>query len=134
MAKNDLFRLDGTLEHDPAVDAWFKAREGRLGAIAHRWFQAMRACGDEVREVVHDGCPVACLGDAAFAYVHVFTTHVNVGFYQGAMLPDPKRLLQGEGKRMRHLKLRPEEPVDEAALTRLIHAAYAQIKASVEHG
>ncbi|HEU5351789.1 MAG TPA: DUF1801 domain-containing protein [Terracidiphilus sp.] len=134
MAKNDLFRLDGTLERDPAIDAWLKAREGHLGAIALRWFKAMRACGDEVREVLHDGCPVACLGDAPFGYVHVFTAHVNVGFYQGALLPDPSHLLLGEGKRMRHVKLRPGEPFDEAALTRLIDAAFAQMKASVEHG
>ena len=32
-----------------------------LGAIAHEWFEVMRKCGDEVREILHDGCPVACL-------------------------------------------------------------------------
>jgi hypothetical protein len=57
---------------------------------------------------LHDGCPVACLGDAPFSYVNVFTSHVNVGFFHGAALPDPAHLLPGTGKRhMRHVALRP---------------------------
>jgi len=111
-----------------------KDHAGDLGAIAHEWFEVMRSCGDEVREVLHDGCPVACLGDAPFAYVNVFTAHVNVGFFQGASLPDPARLLQGAGRFMRHVKLRPGTATNAAALTRLIEAAYSDIKARVEHG
>jgi hypothetical protein len=94
----------------------------------------MRKCGDEVRELIHDGCPVACLGDAPFGYVNVFTSHVNVGFFHGASLPDPSRLLQGTGKHMRHVKLIPGAPTQEAALYTFIDAAYADIKARVEHG
>ena len=94
----------------------------------------MRRCGDEVRELLHDGCPTACLGDAPFGYVNVFTSHVNVGFFQGAALPDPRRLLEGSGKFMRHVKLRPGTSTDDEALLKLIDAAYADIKARVEHG
>ena len=77
--------------------------------MARRWFEVMRGCGDEVREVLHDGCPVACLGDVPFGYVNVFTAHVNVGFFQGAGLRDPEGLLEGTGKFMRHVKLRVGE-------------------------
>jgi hypothetical protein len=94
----------------------------------------MRKCGDEVRETLHDGCPVACLGDVPFGYVNVFTSHVNVGFFQGATLPDPARLLQGAGKFMRHVKLRPGTAIDDASLRRLIEAAYSEIKARIENG
>src|SRR5471032_1380379 len=104
--RTELLRFKGTVERDPAVDAWMNEHRGELGAIAHEWFKAMRRCGDEVRELLHDGCPVACLGDVPFGYVNVFTSHVNVGFFQGAALPDPAHLLQGSGKRMRHVKLR----------------------------
>jgi hypothetical protein len=131
---SSLFRLNGAVERDPAIEAWFKRRHGELGAIAHRWFQVMRACGDEVREVLHDGCPTACLGDVAFAYVNAFTAHVNVGFFQGAALPDPSHLLEGNGKRMRHVKLKAETPVDAAALSKLIAAAYSDIKSRIENG
>jgi hypothetical protein len=132
--RTELFRLNGTVERDPAIDRWMKAHAGELGAIARQWFEVMRKCGDEVRELLHDGCPVACLGDAPFGYVNVFTSHVNVGFFQGAALPDPARLLQGNGKFMRHVKLRPGTSTNAAALRRLIDAAYSDIKAHVEYG
>src|SRR5579864_7820500 len=132
--RTELFRLNGTVERDPAIDGWMKAHAGELGAIAQRWFEVMRECGDEVRELLHDGCPTACLGDAAFGYVNVFASHVNVGFFQGASLSDPARLLQGTGKFMRHVKLKPETATDTAALSTLIEAAYSDIKARVEHG
>jgi hypothetical protein len=134
MIRTELFRLNGAVERDPAIDAWMNQHAGELGAIARQWFEVMRKCGDEVRELMHDGCPTACLGDAAFAYVNVFTSHVNVGFFQGASLPDPDRLLLGSGKFMRHVKLAPERAINAAALRRLIHTAYDDIKARVENG
>lgn len=129
-----LLRFEGAVERDSAIDAWLKEHTGELGAIARQWFEVMRKCGDEVRELLHDGCPVACLGDAPFGYVNVFTSHVNVGFFQGASLRDPSRLLQGDGKFMRHVKLRPGTAVNTDALQRLIEAAYMDIKSRVEHG
>jgi hypothetical protein len=129
-----LFRVNGAVVRDPAIDAWMKKHAGETGAIAHRWFEVMRECGDEVREVLHDGCPVACLGDVPFGYVNVFTSHVNVGFFQGASLPDPSHLLLGTGKFMRHVKLKPGSLPDPAALTQLIHTAYADIKSRIENG
>lgn len=131
--KSELLRFDGAVERDPAVDEWMKKHPGELGAIARQWFEVMRTCGDEVRELMHDGCPVACLGDVPFAYVNVFTSHVNVGFFQGASLPDPARILQGVGKLMRHVKLRPGIPASDVAIARLIHTAYADIKSRVEN-
>ncbi len=132
--RTDYLTFNGSVARDPAIDAWMKERAGELGAIAHRWFEVMRACGDEVRELLHDGCPVACLGDAPFGYVNVFTSHVDVGFFHGNALPDPARLLQGTGKYMRHVKLRPGTPTNDAALRRLIEVAWVDIKARVEHG
>jgi hypothetical protein len=129
-----LLRFNGAVQRDPAIDEWMKEHRSELRAIAQEWFEVMRKCGDEVREILHDGCPVACLGDAPFAYVNVFTSHVNVGFFHGAALPDPARLLQGAGKFMRHVKLRPGTATDAASLRKLIETAYSDIKARVENG
>jgi hypothetical protein len=134
MLTTELLRFNGAVERDPAIDAWMKKHAGELGTIAHRWFEVMRKCGDEVRELLHDGCPVACFGDAPFACVNVFTSHVNVGFFHGASLPDPANLLQGAGKFMRHVKLRPGTATNDAMLSRLIDTAYSDIKARVENG
>jgi len=111
-----------------------KERQGELGEIAREWFEAMRGCGDEVREVLHDGCPTACLGDVPFGYVNVFRAHVNVGFFYGAALRDPARLLEGSGKLGRHVKLKLGEAVDRAGLGALIEAAWVDVKERVENG
>jgi len=132
--KTEYLTFNGTVERDSAIEAWLTEHAGELGAIARRWFEVMRGCGDEVRELLHDGCPVGCLGDAPFGYVNAFTSHVNVGFFHGAALPDPAGLLQGTGKFMRHVKLRPGTATDAEALSRLIDAAYLDIKARVENG
>jgi hypothetical protein len=131
--RSELLRFNGAVARDPAIDAWMKEHAGELGAMAHHWFEAMRKCGDEVRELLHDGCPVACLGDVPFGYVNVFKSHVNVGFFRGAELPDPAHLLQGTGKLMRHVKLRPGTATNAAMLSRLIETAYSDIKARVEN-
>lgn len=133
-ARAELLRFDGAVQRDPAIDAWMKGRSGGLGTIAQQWFAVMRKCGDEVRELLHDGCPVACLGDAPFGYVNVFASHVNVGFFHGVGLPDPARLLEGAGKNMRHVKLTPGIATNAAALRGLIEAAYLDIKSRVENG
>jgi hypothetical protein len=66
------FRLPGGVERDPAIDAWMKERGGDLGSIADEWFRVMRERRDDVRELMHDGCPVACVGDAPFGYVNAY--------------------------------------------------------------
>jgi hypothetical protein len=129
-----LLTFPTAVKRDPAIDRWMDEHPGQLGAIARRWFEVMRACGDDVRELLHDGHPTACVGDAAFGYVNAFTAHVNVGFFRGAEIGDPAGLLEGTGKFMRHVKLRPEYNIDAAALTRLIETAYTDIKERLKSG
>lgn len=123
-----IFRLSHTERRDAAVDEWLRHEPSELRAIARRWFGVMRRCGADVREGLHDDQPTACVGNAAFAYVDAFTAHVNVGFFNGSELDDPGGLLEGSGRFMRHVKLRPGQDLDERALTRLIEAAYADLK------
>ena len=123
-----LLRFPEAVKQQPAIDVWLNEQAAGLGAIARTWFTRMRECGGDVRELMHDGCPTACVEDAAFGYVAVFRAHANVGFFFGAELEDPRGLLEGSGKRMRHVKARPGVELDSAALDALITAAYADIK------
>jgi hypothetical protein len=125
---SQLFLFPSAIKRDPAIEVWMREHSGELGAIARRWFEVMRDCGDDVRELLHDGHPTACVSDAAFGYVNAFSAHVNVGFFRGAEIADPERLLEGTGKFMRHVKLRPERDVDATALRKLIETAYADMK------
>jgi hypothetical protein len=120
------------MKRDPAIENWMEGHPGELGEIAKHWFEVMRKCGDDVRELLHDGHPTACIADAAFAYVNAFSAHVNVGFFRGAELSDPNGLLEGTGKFMRHVKLRPGCGIDAAALMKLVRTAYADMQERVQ--
>ncbi len=122
-------RFESAVRHDAAVDRWFESKPPDLAELARPWFERMRRLGDDVRELLHDGHPTACVGDAAFCYVNAFTAHVNVGFFLGAWLDDPSGLLEGTGKRMRHVKLRPGQEPDHASLAALIDNAYRDMRA-----
>jgi hypothetical protein len=126
-----LLQFPTAVARDPAVDAWFSKPGDELRGLAQPWFEQMRACGADVRELLHDGHPTACVDDAAFGYVNAFGAHVNVGFFHGAALDDPGGLLEGTGKRMRHVKLRWGQQVNAAALRALIASAYRDIRLRV---
>ena len=127
-----LFRLSLGVKRDPAVEAWLDKQHGELGLLARKWFDRIRACGFDVLEMVHDGLAVACVKDVPFAYVGVFKQHVNVGFFLGTELKDPAQLLEGTGKRMRHVKLKPGATLDTKALGTLIQESYADVKARLK--
>jgi hypothetical protein len=122
-------RFDGAIKHQPQIDRWFESRRPELATIARVWFAEMRDCGPDVTELLHDGHPTVCVADAAFGYVNIFTSHVNIGFFHGASLADPAGLLQGTGRFMRHVKARPDALPESASLKALIRAAYLDIKA-----
>ena len=124
-------RFPTAVRRDPAVDAWLASPHDELRRMAEPWFEQMRSLGPDVRELMHDHCPTACVEDAAFAYVAAFKAHVNIGFFQGASLDGPNGLLEGSGKRMRHVKLRWGEKPDAEALAALIEAAYRDMQARV---
>jgi len=124
-----ILRFSGAVRRDPGVQAWLEGQPAHLRAIARPWFERMRECGEDVRELMHDGCPTACVEDAGFGYVDTFKAHVNVGFFRGSTLPDPSGLLEGTGKLGRHVKLKPGAPLDSSALEALIDEAYRNIKA-----
>ena len=123
---HDLLRFPSAVRRDARIEAWFDFTDPHR-LMTREWFERMRGCGTDVRELLHDGCPVACVGDAPFGYVNAFKAHANVGFFHGAMLADPSGLLEGTGKRMRHVKLRPGK-LDDKALSDLIAAAYHDIR------
>jgi len=126
--KKQLFLFPDASKRDAHVAAWLDQQNPELGSIAKHWFEVMRGCGDDVRELLHDGHPTACVNEAAFAYVNVFTHHVNVGFFCGAELDDPQGLLLGTGKRMRHVKLSDVHKVEPDMLRQMIERAYQDMR------
>jgi hypothetical protein len=61
-----------------------------------------------------------------YVYVAPQTRHVNLGLYHGASVGDPTALLEGAGKRLRHVKIRSLAEATAAPLRRLITEAIAE--------
>src|SRR5262245_60204361 len=68
-----------------------------------------------------NGCWI--LGKAPVAYVYSAPDHVQFGFFAGSSLNDPRRLLNGEGKFVRHIKVRTRSDIDERAFGALLRQA-----------
>jgi hypothetical protein len=122
-----MLTFSGSQENDPRIMEWRADHQGVLGKIAADWFRVIRTIGPDVTELLHDGLLTVCVDDFPFAYVGAHKAHVSVGFFYGVDLIDPTNLLQGAGKRMRHVKLRGGDNLDTDALTALIEASYLDI-------
>ena len=58
-----------------------------------------------------------------FCYIAVLKERINLGFYYGNDLPDPENMLEGNGKKLRHVKISNQEQLTNPALKNLIEAA-----------
>jgi len=123
------YRYRGTLRHDPAIDAYVGSVRGELGALVARLVALVRSNvpgHDELR--VH-GAPQFCVRGEPFCYVVGYAKHVNLGFCDGASLPDPEGLLEGTGKAMRHVKIRPGAEFPGKTLSRMVRDAARRARA-----
>ena len=109
----------------------------------------VRPVSERLREMVVDVDPdtveVVRLGNRAATYgvgpkkmsegyacILPYKNWVNLGFYKGTDLMDPEGLLEGTGKKMRHLKVRSVEGAGQPALRALIEKAFAERKRATD--
>ncbi len=123
-------RLLNAKPRDQHVEAYVRGVEGPLGQTTEMLVELVRKSVPRTNEVIHHGSPKFCVGLEPFCYVAAHAKHVNLGFFEGALLDDPDGLLEGSGKRLRHVKLQGVETVPRAKLTRLIRQAAARMKAN----
>jgi len=102
----EVMRFPNAVRRSAEVQQWLDSHSGPLGDIARHWFARLREGGDDVCELMHDGCATACIGDGAFAYVGIYRAYVSIGFFHGTVLPDPEAVLEGSGRFMRHVTLK----------------------------
>ena len=125
---SSLLRYYGADIQNIDFESWLEQKPVQLHIIARKWFREIKNTGPDVVDIFHDNYPIVCVDEAPFAYVNVFSKHVNLGFFYGAELPDPMGLLEGMGKRMRHIKLRPTDTYNENEIRDLIRHSYLDIK------
>ena len=63
-----------------------------------------------------------------FCHIATYTSHVNLGFNRGALLPDPNQVLAGTGKMIRHVTIRNESDLERPLLRRYLQAAIEQVR------
>ena len=106
--------------------------EPDLAAIARRLRAIIRAVDANTVETVRLGDNAATYGvgpkkmTEGYAYIMPMRGYVNLGFYQGAMLADPERLLAGTGKGLRHVKIRALAEANRPAVRALLAKAVAR--------
>ena len=106
--------------------------EPRLAAIARRLRTIIRAVDVNTVETVRLGDNAATYGTGpkkmtdGYAYIMPKRGYVNLGFYQGAVLPDPEGLLEGTGKGLRHVKIHSLADANRVAVRALVARALAQ--------
>jgi hypothetical protein len=106
--------------------------EPELAGIARRLRALIRAVDKDAVETVRLGDNAATYGvgprkmSDGYAYIMPMRGYVNLGFYQGALLADPKRLLEGTGKGLRHVKIRSLAEANHPPVRALVVAALAR--------
>ena len=78
-----------------------------------------------LREAVKWGNGCWTGGNEPVAYVHSDSGYVQFGFFYGSSLEDPKGLLEGKGRYVRHTKVRAPSQIDQRAFAALLKQAAA---------
>jgi hypothetical protein len=126
-----------SISKDGNFDDIVAAASPEVQAIAQRLRDLIANMHPEVVEVVWAGQGIAGYGvgpkkmSEQYSYIAPQTNYVNLGFYQGASLPDPKGLLEGSGQALRHVKVRTPADVERSDLRRLLEAALAERQAAL---
>jgi hypothetical protein len=101
------------------VDEYIVGLEGWQADAVSKLREIVKTAAPDASEAMKWAQPVYDHG-GPFAYIRAFKNHVNLGFWRGASLDDPKGLLQGDGDKMRHIKVTGMEAITPEAFTALV--------------
>jgi hypothetical protein len=106
-----------------SFDEYLKDQSPRNQAIIRGLQRLVKRVEPELREAVKwgNGCWIG--GDGPVAYVYSAPDYVQFGFFRGSSLKDPKGLLEGKGKYVRHAKVREASAIDERSFAALLRQA-----------
>ena len=110
------------------VDGWLAEVDDPERDLAAAVLEFVRATLEDAEETVKWNQPCWVVAGANCLYVSAQDGYVNLGFYDGAALDDSAGLLEGTGKRMRHVKVRSADALADDALSELVAAAEAHAR------
>jgi hypothetical protein len=123
------------MKDDPTVDKWLEKLSPDLQKVTRELIAIARKNMPGVHEFIYHDAVGYSVNDSPFDRICYIAPqkkgYVNFGFFFGAGLPDPKKLLVGEGKRLRHVKIWNVEEAKNPALAKLILVTWKKAPESV---
>ena len=110
--------------HGVSVDDYLAKVAPWQRTIIEKLRVVVKAAAPSASETLKWGQPVY-EHKGPFAYIKAHAAQVNFGFWRGAELEDQKRMLQGEGEKMRHVKILETHVIDEPTLAAFVKQAVA---------
>lgn len=114
----------------PTVEEWLKKLSPDLQSITRELIAVARKKMPKAHEFIYHDAVGYSINDSPFDRICYIAPqqkgYVNFGFFFGAGLPDPKKLLVGEGKRIRHVKIWTVQEANNPALAKLIAATWKE--------
>lgn len=110
------------------VQVWLESLPSGKKPLIEALRRLIGSAAPDAHEIIyHDalGYGPTDSGFDRIVYISVFEKHLNVGFFFGGFLPDPEGLLVGSGKRMRHIKIRSLQEIENSALTSILAQAWS---------
>jgi hypothetical protein len=106
-----------------SVDDYIKNQDEWKGNTISKLRQILKKSAPNVKELIKWSQPVFEDDNGPFCFMKAHKNHVNIGFWRGAVLKDPYNILEGEGTKMRHVKIFQDTKINEEALTSFIKQA-----------
>jgi hypothetical protein len=107
------------------VDEFIEALPEEIKAITVRLREIIHETDENMKEEIKWKMPCFSKDNADICYLQTAKKHVNLGFYSGASLEDKEDILEGEGKKMRHIRIKKMEDIQEEIYRGLIREAIA---------
>ena len=120
---------EGAVRRDRGIDSFVRSQPEAIGEIVSRLVSIARAAEPAHDEILFRGAPSFCIDGEPYCYLVPYARHVHLGFCDGTVLPDPDGLLEGRGKWMRHVKVKPGAPLPAAAISRMVAASARRVRA-----
>ena len=118
------------MSDNPTVVDWIRKFPSDQQAIMQELIEVARKNMPGAHEFIYHDAVGYSVNDSPFDRICYIAPqskgYVNFGFFFGVGLPDPKQLLEGEGKRIRHVKIRSRDEAKNPALAKLIRATWRE--------
>lgn len=123
MAKKKKAKRSPKMKAYESFDLWLQDQSPANQTLIKSLRKLVGTCSKKLEETVKWGNGCWVVDGLPICYNYADTDHVQFGFFVGSQVPDPKGLLQGNGKYVRFIRIKSKADIPKAALTKMIKQA-----------